>query len=262
MTNRDYTYDKSTRKPIRPLKALKHFRNLMADKEDTSQVFHIINELNGDNFQKFFCRFANSPEGRKHIEAGLFLPTMLDDHEKIRKLPEGTVGRAYVEFMESQGLTAQGLVDEYESFDSKARDKWSPEMITFGNRLRDTHDLVHVMTGYSRDALGEACVLGLSYSQHGGRGLTFIAHMAGWEVKKSAPKGAPVMRAVREGHKIGKTATDLVYLDIEALLAMDLEAARAKYGYITPETYFKVHDCMRAAGMDPYAFIGGEAALA
>ena len=41
---------------------------------------------------------------------------MLDDHDALRKLPEGSVGRVYVDFMEREGLTAQGLVDESMKF--------------------------------------------------------------------------------------------------------------------------------------------------
>lgn len=32
---------------MRPFKAWRHFRNLVADKEDTAQVFHIIEALKG-----------------------------------------------------------------------------------------------------------------------------------------------------------------------------------------------------------------------
>ena len=42
---------------------------------------------------------------------------ILDDHDSIKKLPAGTVGRAYVDFMEREGLTAAGLEAEYARFE-------------------------------------------------------------------------------------------------------------------------------------------------
>ena len=35
-----------------------------------------------------------------------------------------------------------------------------------GERLRDIHDLFHVITGYGRDALGELCLLAFTNAQH------------------------------------------------------------------------------------------------
>ena len=37
------------------------------------------------------------------------------------------------------------------------------------------HDLWHVVTGYGRDELGEACLLAFTYAQNKNRGVGFIA---------------------------------------------------------------------------------------
>ena len=37
---------------FRPLKALHHFRKLIADKEDTEQVFHILDALRDNRFKR------------------------------------------------------------------------------------------------------------------------------------------------------------------------------------------------------------------
>ena len=87
----------------RPLKALSHFRKLVADKEDTSQVFYIIQALSGKSLLRDLRRFIQTPAGKNHIEKRLFLPPLLDNHAEILKLPKNSVGRAYVEFMKSEG---------------------------------------------------------------------------------------------------------------------------------------------------------------
>ena len=49
-----------TSRRIRPIKAYKHFRKLIADKEDTTQVFNIVEALDGNNLVKDFKRFMLS----------------------------------------------------------------------------------------------------------------------------------------------------------------------------------------------------------
>src|SRR3546814_11351271 len=86
-----------------------------------------------------------------------YLPALLDDHDALRRLPVGSVGRVYVDFMEREGLTAQGLVDESLKF-RHGKQRHDDKMALYGDRLRDTHDLFHILTGYGRDALGVQCV--------------------------------------------------------------------------------------------------------
>ena len=211
-----------TSRRIRPLKAYKHFRNLIKDKEDTTQVFHIVEALDGSNLEKDFKRFMTTSEGQSRFAERKDLVPLLDDHDALRKLPMGSVGQHYCDFMEGQGLSAQGLVDEYVRFGKSLEDFYAPDVAWFGNRRRDVHDLMHIMTGYSRDALGEACVLNFTHGQHGGLGIYFIAHMASLEVRKYAPKGSPVWKAVREARKHGVAAENICKQDIMALLGENL----------------------------------------
>lgn len=249
-----------TSRRIRPLKAYKHFRNLIKDKEDTTQVFDIVEALDGANLEKDFKRFMATPEGQARFAERKDLVTLLDDHETLRKLPLGSVGQHYCDFMENQGLSAQGLVDEYDRWGKRLEDYYDADVAWFGNRRRDVHDLMHIMTGYSRDALGEACVLNFTHSQHGGLGIYFIAHMASIEIRKHAPKGAPVWKAVREAKKNGSIAENICKQDIMALLGENLEAARKRLN-IKPATHYNaVHAAMQANGIDPFGVIEAQTA--
>jgi len=239
--------------PIRPFKALRHFRNLIADKEDTTQVFDIIVALDGSEFERDARAFMTSDVGQKRYSENRYLPDILDDHASIKTLPEGSVGRAYVDFMEREGLTAAGLVAEYDRFyEQSGYPRYDDQMQWYGNRRRDTHDLFHVLTGYGRDALGEACVLGFSYGQNRGKGSLFIGYMAAIELRKTLPRGAPTLSAVRQGHRNGKIAAKIVEQDILALLSEPLEAARARLGIAPATLYHQAHVLCDAAGIDPY----------
>jgi len=249
-----------TSRRIHPLKAYKHFRKLIADKEDTTQVFYIVEALDGSNLERDFKRFMSSPEGQTRFAERKDLVPLLDDHETLRKLPLGSVGQHYCDFMETQGLSAQGLVDEYDRWGKRLEDYYDANVAWFGNRRRDVHDLMHIMTGYSRDALGEACVLNFTHSQHGGLGIYFIAHMASLEVRKHAPKGAPVWKAVREAKKNGALADNINQQDIMALLAEPLDVARKRLGIRPATQYHHVHNMMHNAGIDPFGVINAQIA--
>lgn len=245
----------------RPLKALHHFRELIKNKEDTAQVFYIIQALNGNSFQKQFVKFANSKQGQARLKENRYLPPLLDNHDWLKTLPNGSLGRAYFDFMTREGLTAQGLVDEYNGSEVM-RDYGHTDMNIYGDRLRDTHDMLHVLTGYGRDALGEASVLGYTHAQHGGLGIIFIAYGAGREIRKTAPKGAPIYKSINEARRIGKAAKDIAYEDLIALLPLPLEEVRAQLGIQMPKYYHEAHTKMRAHGIDPYGVIRSEAAAA
>ena len=238
--------------PIRPLKAWRHFRKLIANKEDTEQVFHIIHSLNGNSQNKEFYKFTASEMGKKRLADQINLPPLLDNHEALLKLPEGSLGRIYVEFMQTEGLSAQGLVDEYKSFNTGYKTQYPTAVQWYFDRRRDTHDLLHIITGYGRDALGEASLLAYSYAINKGLGVAFIAYGAGLELRKSAPKAAKVMSAVHEGYKIGKGSADIINYDIMALLPEPLEDVRALLNVTPPHAYYRAHEIIREHGLDPY----------
>ena len=246
---------------VRPLRALGHLRNLFADKENTEEVFHILRCLNGNAYEASFQRFMADPQGRARVAQARVLPPLLDDHARWEALPDGSFGRAYLDFMRREGLTSAGLVEESlkPAGTMERRAKTDPLRLWWGDRSRDTHDLYHILTGYGRDALGEACVLAFTYPQHGGRGLKFIAVLGALEAKKGMPRGARVLRAVREGERLGRAAAYIDAQDLLALFPEPLEEVRERLGVGTPHEYHRIHALCREAGVDPYDLVGSGA---
>ena len=234
----------------RPIKAWKHMQRLIADKEDTAQVFHIIQALNGDANRRDFQKFMQSPKSRELIERNTFLPDLLDDHAPLKRLPKGTVGRTYVDFMEREGLTAHGLVEESLA-QRDLHEHYDDDLLWYGNRLRDTHDMYHILTGYGRDALGEASLLGFTHSQHGGMGVSFIAYMGGRQISKAAPRAARVKDVIAEGRRNGKTAKRLIETDIEAILDQPLHEVREKLNIAEPVLYKRALEVFKQAEQSP-----------
>ncbi len=102
---------KRTRKRIEPLKAIRAIRALIADKEDTGQVFKIIDALSGNVSDRQFKRFIATGMGQRIVAERRDIIAALNDRERLSRLPEGTLGRTYYDFMAEENLTADGLVD-------------------------------------------------------------------------------------------------------------------------------------------------------
>ena len=251
-TARDGTPLRHPRRPrarYRPLTAIRHFRELLKDKENTAEVFRIYDALPSGQFIPRVRALTLSPHGEALRASEPYLPTILDDHDALRRLPEGSVAHAYCDFMEREGLSAAGLVEESEKADQPVYDdliQW------FGFRQRDTHDLMHVLTGYGRDALGEQCVLLFTHGQSPSHGHLLLGYAGSVHLKKLVKSGAPVMKAVRQAHRTGKACPPLVGLSIRELLAKDLRQARAELNIPEPDRYRECHRIWREEGIDPY----------
>jgi ubiquinone biosynthesis protein COQ4 len=216
-------------------RALGAIKKLIANKEDTEQVFIIMRSLAGRAIPNGYARLLGTPEGGRHAYRRVEMAAVLDDHEALRRLPEGTVGRAYLRFVESEQLSAKGLADESRKVGEADIDAEHP-LAWYGRRLRDVHDIWHVLTGYHRDALGEASVVAFSYAQTKSLGFALIAFAGAREIKRALPD-QPILKTVWEAYQHGKRAAWLPGQDYEALLAEPLESARRRLNIEPPATY-------------------------
>jgi ubiquinone biosynthesis protein COQ4 len=157
--------------------------------------------------------------------------------------------------MEAEGLTAAGLVAEYD----RAGRLGYPDLVEwFINRSRDTHDLFHVLTGYGRDALGEQCVLLFTHGQSPSQGHLLIGYAGAANIARMV-KGskAPVFGAVRQAHRTGKGAPPLMAQPIRQLLERPLDAVRESLRIPQPTQYRECHRVWGAEGIDPYDLLSG-----
>lgn len=232
-------------------KAWRHFKELVKDKENTAEVAKIFEALPWRGVYAAAKAFLSTERGQRIRASEPSLVPILDDHASLRRLPQGSVAHAYCDFMESEGLSAQGLVDELDKY-RPAHMFFKDQVDWYFRRLRDTHDLMHVLTGYGRDALGEQCVLAFTYSQQPALAHLFLGYAGALEIAKRDRVKVPVFRAVREGQKLGRACPRLAEMPIRELLAMPLDDAR-KLLNITPARYYRqAHEMWRAAGVDPY----------
>jgi len=212
---------------LRPLKAMRAFRVLQAT-GDTSQVFVILRAMRGKALINTFRRFAQSALGKKVLAERRDLLPALADREGLRRLPAGSLGRAYLAFMEEEKLSAEGLVQASESWED---DPMPPDIDLFRARMRELHDVSHVVTGYGRDPLGELCLLAFTYRQFGNLGRLLIVAMAWSQIP------APGRAAVFEAWRNGRSCAWLGDQDWEVLLGRPLDEVRRELSLTLPLRY-------------------------
>lgn len=223
---------------VQPIRALRALRRLIADKEDTTQVFEIMNALAGNSVRRGYQKLLEQTEGSRQAFQMIELADRLQDRAWLESLPPGSVGRAYLDFIDERNLSAYGLASESQKVADSEIEAAHP-YAWYARRLRDVHDIWHILTGYRTDALGEACVVAFSLPQTGSPGFGLIAAGVAVEAAR-ARTGHPCARAILEAWRRGRRALWLPSLDYLALMAEPLDQARARLGLAGPTLYDQI----------------------
>ncbi|MFT5040566.1 MAG: ubiquinone biosynthesis protein COQ4, partial [Hyphomicrobiaceae bacterium] len=203
--------------------------------DDTNQVFIIIRALSGDSFEKLYQRVLAYPDGDRILRERTDILSILTNRAALMDLPEGSLGNSYARFMETEQISADGLVeasneDQNEDYFLDARAS------VLSKRLRDTHDLWHVVTGFGRDLIGEAGLLAFVYAQLRNRGIGFIVAVGAVKLRSGGHPEAPGF--IADGYRRGKRAKLLAAADWEALLPLPLDEVRARLG-VEPTKHYE-----------------------
>lgn len=215
-------------------------KKLIADKEDTKQVFVILEALAGNSGLRSFKRFQKTEHAQDILAAEKPLVDYLKDRAWLESLPAGSLGRTYARFTEVEQISADGLTEASVEGRDETREL-SEAQIKYHERQRDAHDLWHVSTGYGRDPLGELCLLAVTWRQLGNLGILVIILFGYLSSRKDAPE-LPIGSAIMEGFRLGKAAKGLPGAHWEHLLTRPLEEVRAELGIKTPTRYRAIID--------------------
>ncbi|MBY0420783.1 MAG: ubiquinone biosynthesis protein COQ4 [Parvularculaceae bacterium] len=237
--------------PIRPLHAMVSVIKLILNKEDTRQVFETITAMSGGSGSRLFRRFVATEAGRRVISGEVDMVAVLGDRDALRKLPEGSFGRAYLAFMEEEGLTIEGLMGAAEEADIKFDEETQfPHFAHMFRYLDATHDLWHVVTGYGRDALGELCNLEFTYKMTRNSGLPLIIWMGRLAQKLERPD-LPIAKAIAEAERMGRGAAWIMEHDVRDLLPLPLAEVRRRLNITEPTVYNAIPAADRYALLKP-----------
>ena len=134
-----------------------------ADPDNTEAAIRAIAAMSGGSHERCFRRFKRSKAGAWILQERRELCDKLSDLDGLGAMPEGSLGKAIWEFYTTEQLSAQGLKAASEAAGGGAGEDTDSER--FGRRMRDLHDVFHVLTGYGRDLRGEVACLAFTFAQ-------------------------------------------------------------------------------------------------
>lgn len=221
---------------FRPLVARRAMKKLRENPDDTAQAIRVIGALSGNSGKRAFKRFAQSPRGQQFLREKRDLFSLMNDVQRLRAMPEGSLGRAIADWYQLEELSAQGLADASEAAFSEGgprRAVLSSDEDLFSKRLLDLHDVFHVLTGYGRDLVGESAVLAFTIPQTKNAGIAYLVLDAlrgsGWNSDEG--------KVIREAYRRGRSCEWLVDQDWEALFEQPIDEVRARLGVGKPPQY-------------------------
>jgi ubiquinone biosynthesis protein COQ4 len=224
-------------------RAFRAARRLAEDPDDLPQVFTVIESLSGSTIDRIARRFGASERGRRLIAARPDIVPTLADREALAKLPAGSLGRAYLAFVENENISAQGIRDAAATGMTMENNLPAP-LDWIHARLRDTHDLWHAATGYQGDVLGEAALLGFILAQTKNPGVALIIAIALVKLRNTPAARTLILDGVRRGLR----ADWLSDQPWEELLALPVEDVRRRLKLDPPPVYTPVRTSQLRAG--------------
>lgn len=235
---------------MRPVAALLAASRLFRNTQDTRQVALLEMALGGYSQRRLFERFVRSETGQAVIRERRSLVGILDDHDHLASLPANSLGRHYLAHMEREGLSVQGLLDALPAVTEHLAEKPEAMRLFLNYAVRCAHDLHHVLGGYGRDELGEACVLAMAHQHLKIRGYKVIYTLGPLPIRKQLRRlnidCSGVFAAVREAVSIGRQADWFPGLDIGQILGEDLDALRSRLNIRKPVIYNEIVARVRA----------------
>ncbi|EME87086.1 uncharacterized protein MYCFIDRAFT_152045 [Pseudocercospora fijiensis CIRAD86] len=177
----------------------------------------------------------SNPTGRRILRDKPRITSQTLSMEMLRKLPENTVGRAYVNWLDKEGVTPDTR-DQVRYIDD-------PEEAYVMQRYRETHDFTHAITGLPVIIEGELAVKAFEFTNTllpmTGLSLFAIVRLKPVERKRFFETYLPW--ALRNGLK----AEEVVNVYWEEELQTDVDELRTRLGIEMPPDLREIRKALR-----------------
>ncbi len=227
---------------VRPLLAMRAMKEVRENPDDTAAGIQVIGALSGNSGRRQFRRFRRSPRGAEILRQKRDLYDILTDKERLLAMRPGSLGRTIIEWFIRENISTEGLARASEAAANAlgSRREVSADEQVYGTRLRNLHDVFHVLAGYDRDLRGEVGVLAFTIAQAYNRGIAYLVFQA---VRRSG-WNSELGKLARQGYRRGKNAAPLVEQDWGALFERPIDEVREELGVGQPPVY----EQLRSAG--------------
>ncbi|HEY6879454.1 MAG TPA: Coq4 family protein [Polyangiales bacterium] len=205
-------------------RAFRAIERLSKDPEDIAQGFVIVDSLAGQAPLRVLSRFRQNPVGRKLLIERPSLIAKLNDRDALERLSPDSLAHEYLRVLDRNGISADGLKAASIEGRGSAYDERSEYMFV-RDRIRDSHDLWHAVTGYRADAMGEIALLAFTAAQLRNPGIGVLVFAA-----LASSRELAFSKVITSAFRRGLRATWLPPVRWETLLPLPLDEVRALLG--------------------------------
>ncbi|MET0384936.1 MAG: Coq4 family protein [Polyangiales bacterium] len=199
--------------------AVRALRVLEKQPDDSVAAPLLTASLDGDTFAKLVAELENTAEGRLLLRDRPSLQKGTIDLDVLQALPRDTLGHAFARYYADNGIAP---------FESPYVVRNDVDFAV--KRFRETHDLVHVVTGYGTDALGEMELQAFLVGNLGLRTSILILTFAALLRPHGLPPIWKYTDKLKRAYRRGRESEKVVRHHYERFWEITLEDARRLLG--------------------------------
>jgi len=190
---------------LQSLKLLAGLTSFLKNPGSLESVFAVANSVKDGPLGDQMMRHLLKDSQFKSLVKERWRPQPID-LSALQTLPEGSLGRCYADQLIRQDITPETLIDP-SPVDS--------EKDFIVHRLKETHDITHVLTGFGIDGASELGLQGFNLAQNRSPLAVMLIFGGMLSALQNDEALSPMLRALAQGFQMG--------LDAELVIARKLE---------------------------------------
>jgi ubiquinone biosynthesis protein COQ4 len=195
---------------------------VLGDSTKTHEI-HRVEEITGrPRYRALLAEMQQTPEGRRLMAQRPELSSSHVDYDRLRALPETTLGGAYVHHLDTHGLSA-----DYQAAATRHVD--DPDIAYLMRRFRQTHDVWHALLGMGVHGHEEVLIHWFTYGQLRLPVSAMIMALGTMKHIVLERRWGALRHSMLEAYRAGRDAVPLMPVYWEDLWEHPLEDVRARY---------------------------------
>ena len=195
---------------------------VLGDSNLTHEI-HRVEEITGrPAYRRLLAELRADPEGQRLLRERPELSSELVDYDALRRMPETTLGGAYVRHLDNNGITA-----DYQA--AGTRHVEDPDMAYLMRRFRQTHDVWHALLDLGITGHEEVVIHAFSWGQMRLPVSAMVVAFGSMKHIVLEGRWGALRHSLREAYEVGRDAEPLIKVIWEDQWAEPLEGVRARY---------------------------------
>ncbi|MGE0869529.1 MAG: Coq4 family protein [Kofleriaceae bacterium] len=195
---------------------------VLMDSTKTSEI-HRVEEITGRRrYREVLAEMRQTAEGARLLAEQPELRTDHVDFAALRRLPETTLGGAYVRHLDRNQITA-----DYQA--AATRYVEDPEMAYLMRRFRQTHDIWHTLLGLGIAGHEEVVIHAFSYGQLRLPVSALVIVFGSMKHLVLERRWGALRHSMVDAYRIGREAAPLLGVVWEDHWGLPLDRVRARY---------------------------------